>query len=163
MDMGMSSPSATRRHLIAAVVLCALAAAALYPFCGLVFGCGCTAMGLGGDLHCNVHRPWGPHCPWCEHPALGTMGLLLTLAGQGLVYVKVWRRARSAATAGAAAVLAFPLAALLAALVTWLPTDYPDFLGRATRRAWGLPPGPIRCVRPEPPPAAEAGGPEVPP
>jgi hypothetical protein len=156
----MPSSSPTKRHVIASLVLGALAAVALYPICDLVYQCGCTAMGLGGDVHCNVHRPTGPHCPWCEHPALGTVGLALTLAGQALVYLSVWRRAHSVAAAGFAAALGFPLAALLAAFLTWLPTDYPDFLGRGTRRAWGFRGGPIRCIRPQPVlPRAEAGAP----
>lgn len=137
------------RHVLAALVLCGLAAAMLYPFCGLVFRCGCTAMWLTAATHCNVHHPTGPHCPWCEHPGLGTVGLVLALVFQGFLYVLVFRRARSAAAAGFAAVLFFPLAALLAALLTWLPTDYPHFMARETRQRLGLPDGPIRCVRPE--------------
>lgn len=146
------------RHVIAALVLCGLAAAVLYPFCGLVFRCGCTAMWLTSAAHCNVHRPTGPHCPWCEHPGLGTVGLVLTLVFQGLLYMTAFRRSRSAAASGFAAMLFFPLAALLAALLTWLPTDYPHFMGRETRRSLGLPDGPVRCVRPEPAvPRAETG------
>jgi len=146
------------RHVIAALVLCGLAAAALYPFCGLVFRCGCTAMWLTADAHCNVHRPTGPHCPWCEHPGLGTVGLVLTLVFQGLLYLRVFGRSRSATASGFAAVVFFPLAALLAALLTWLPTDYPHFMGSETRRRLGLPDGPVRCFRPElAVPRAEAG------
>jgi hypothetical protein len=140
------------RHVVAALVLCALAAAALYPFCGLVFRCGCTAIWMTAASHCNVHHATGPHCPWCEHPGLGTVGLFLTLVIQALLYVTVLQRSRSAATAGFASVLSFPPAALLAALLTWLPTDYPHFLGQDARRTLGLPDGPLRCVRPEPPP-----------
>ncbi len=137
------------RHFGAALLICALAALALYPFCGLAFRCGCVAMGMGGEAHCNVHRPVGPHCPWCEHAGLGTVGLVLTLLAQAMVYARVFRRSRSEATAGFAAALAFPLAALLAAFLTWLPTDYPHFLGHESRRRIGLPAGPIRCLRPE--------------
>ena len=138
------------RHLLAAVALIALAGAALYPFCGLVFRCGCVAMGWGGAAHCNVHGALGPHCPWCEHPWLGNVGLVLTLTAQGFLYRAVFRRSRSALTAGFAAALAFPLPALLAAFITWLPTDYPHFLTLGTRAALGLPEGPIRCLRPGP-------------
>jgi hypothetical protein len=136
------------RHLLPAIALFALAGVALYPFCGLVFRCGCVAMGLGAAAHCNVHAPLGPHCPWCEHAWLGTVGLLVTLALQGLLYRGVFQRSRSPVTAGFAAALAFPLAASVAALLTWLPTDYPHFVGHGTRAALGLPAGPIHCVRP---------------
>ena len=138
------------RHLLPAFVLFALAGAALYPFCALVFRCGCVALWMGAGTHCNIHGSAGPHCPWCEHAWLGTLGLVLTLAAQGLLYRAVFRRSRSPLTAGLAAALAFPLTALLAAFLTWLPTDYPHFLRHGTRAALGLPGGPIHCVRPGP-------------
>lgn len=137
-----------RRHLLPAFALFALAGVALYPFCGFLFRCGCMAMGMGGAAHCNVHASAGPHCPWCEHAWLGTAGLVLTLAFQGALYGGVFRRSRSAATAAFSAAVAFPLAASVAALLTWLPTDYPHFLRHGTRAALGLPAGPIPCVRP---------------
>jgi hypothetical protein len=138
------------RHGASALALFGLATAALYPFCGLAFRCGCVAMGWGGAERCNVHGSAGPHCPWCEHPGLGTVGLLLTLSAQGLVYLGGFRRSASAATATFAAALAFPLAALLAAFLTWLPTDYPHFLAKGARASLGMPAGPVRCVRPGP-------------
>jgi hypothetical protein len=150
------------RHLVTAILASVLAAVALYPFCGFVFRCGCTAMWLGAAAHCNVHRPAGPHCPWCEHLALGTAGFLLTLAFQLLVYLPLFRRSRSEPAAGFAALVAFPAAALLAAFLTWLPTDYPHFLGRGARGALGLPDGPVRCVRPAPPPPRTAETPVSP-
>ena len=76
--------------------------------------------------------------------------MVLTLVAQGLLYGVVFRRARSPVTAGVAAALAFPLAASLAAFLTWLPTDYPHFLGHGTRAALGIPAGPIHCVRSAP-------------
>jgi hypothetical protein len=148
---------AAARHVLVFVGLSVLAALALYPFCGFVFGCGCVMAGLGGAARCNVHHPTGPHCPWCEHAWLGMVGLVLILAVQAVAYALVIRRGRSAAAGAFAAVLAFPLAAVLGAFLTWLPTDYPHFLGRDTRSAWGLPAGPLRCIRPElRPPRAEA-------
>ena len=138
------------RHFLAAIALLALAGAALYPFCGLAFRCGCEAMWMGAAEHCNIHAAVGPHCPWCEHAWLGTVGLVLTLVAQGLLYGTVFRRSRSAVTAGFAAALAFPAAALLAAFLTWLPTDYPHFLTHGLRATLGLPAGPLRCVRPGP-------------
>src|SRR5262245_8739685 len=103
-------------------------------------------MGLGLAERCNVHLPSGPPCPWCEHPGLGTVGFVLTLGLQAFVYGATWRRSRSEPAAAFAGLLAFPVAALFAAFLTWLPTDYPHFLARGTRASLGLPAGPVRCV-----------------
>ncbi len=136
------------RHLPALLVAGLAACVFLYPLCGLAFRCGCEAMWLGAAEHCNVQRPMGPHCPWCEHAALGALGFVLTLAFQALAYTYAWRRFRSGLAAGFAALLALPAAAVLAAFLTWLPTDYPHFLTHDLRPRLGLPDGPIRCVRP---------------
>ena len=136
------------RHLPGVVAATVAAGVFLYPLCGLAFRCGCAMMGLGGAEHCNVQRPVGPHCPWCEHPSLGTLGFVLTLALQAVAYVYVWGRSRSAISAGSAGLLALPAAAVLAAFLTWLPTDYPHFLAKGARPRLGLPNGPVPCVRP---------------
>jgi hypothetical protein len=136
------------RHLPAAVAAGVVAGVFLYPLCGLAFRCGCEMMWMAAAEHCNVHRPVGPHCPWCEHAALGTLGFVLTLALQAFAYLYTWRRSRSAIAAGFAALLTLPAAAVLAAFLTWLPTDYPHFLVYDVRPRLGLPDGPVRCVRP---------------
>jgi hypothetical protein len=107
-------------------------------------------MWMGAAAHCNVHAAMGPHCPWCEHSGLGAAGMVLTLVAQALLYGAVFRRVPSPVTAGVAAALAFPLAAALAAFLTWLPTDYPHFLRQEVRAALGIPGGPIHCVRSAP-------------
>ena len=38
------------------------------PYCGMLFGCGCTYNWLGGWDGCNVHNRHGPQCPWCSIP-----------------------------------------------------------------------------------------------
>jgi hypothetical protein len=40
----------------------------LLPMCGLIFQCGCSNLWSGRDLHCNIHDPAPPHCPWCIAP-----------------------------------------------------------------------------------------------
>ena len=40
----------------------------LLPMCGLIFQCGCTYLWAGRDLHCNIHDPAPPNCPWCIAP-----------------------------------------------------------------------------------------------
>jgi hypothetical protein len=76
------------------------------------------------------------------------VGFVLTLALQAGAYAYAWRRSRSGLAAGFAALVALPAATVLAAFLTWLPTDYPHFLAKDLRPALGLPDGPIRCVRP---------------
>jgi hypothetical protein len=154
---GRLTVKALGTHGAALVALALLASFALYPFCGFVFGCGCVMSGFEGATHCNVHRPSGPHCPWCEHAWLGMTGMVLIFIGQAIVYFLVYRRSRSTAAAGFAGLLAFPLAATLGAFLTWLPTDYPHFLAFDARASWGLPDGPIRCVRPGQPLPRTAG------
>jgi uncharacterized membrane protein len=40
----------------------------LLPICGLIFQCGCTYLWSGRDIHCNIHAPAPPNCPWCIAP-----------------------------------------------------------------------------------------------
>jgi hypothetical protein len=40
----------------------------LLPMCGMIFQCGCSYLWNGRDLHCNIHHPVPPHCPWCIAP-----------------------------------------------------------------------------------------------
>jgi hypothetical protein len=40
----------------------------LLPMCGMIFQCGCSYLWAGRDLHCNIHHPAPPHCPWCIAP-----------------------------------------------------------------------------------------------
>lgn len=115
----------------------------MYPLCGALFRCGCVALWSGAAERCNVHAGHGPHCPWCEHPALGAAGFGLTVAAQSLAFSLARRRGASAAASTAAAVAALPLAVLLAGGATWLVTDYPHFVVEDARQRLGLPPGPI--------------------
>lgn len=124
----------------------AITAVALYPLCAILHRCGCRAPGQGGAAACNVRNESGPHCPWCEHPALGGAATLGTVGAQGLVFRALRRSGRSARTAGLGAILALPPAVVLAGALAWLPTDYPHFLGEDTRSRWGVPNGPIRSV-----------------
>lgn len=127
-------------------IVVAFTALALYPLCAILHRCGCRAPWAGGAAVCNVRNATGPHCPWCEHPALGGVATLGTLGAQGLVFRALRRRGRSSWIAGVGATLALPPAVLLAGALAWLPTDYPHFLGEDTRSRWGLPNGPIRSV-----------------
>lgn len=61
------------------VVLVVLASLGLLliPFCGMLFGCGCTWLWDGAASHCNIHHPGPPDCPWCAHR--GIAGSVATL------------------------------------------------------------------------------------
>lgn len=50
------------------LALFVLLAIFLLPLCGTIFQCGCTYLWSGRDLHCNIHDPATPNCPWCIAP-----------------------------------------------------------------------------------------------
>ena len=72
--------------------------------------------------------------------------MLAIYAGQWLVFRALQRRGAAWWSAAAASLAAFAPLALLAGMLTWLPTDYPHFLMRHARQRLGLPEGPISCV-----------------
>ena len=115
------------------------------PFCALLHRCGCVAPWLGGEVHCNVHAPSGPHCPWCEHPILGAAALGLTLTAQAGVFASARRRGASLSAAAVASAASLPVAIAGVALLLWLPTDYPHLLVRGARARLGIPSGPVPC------------------
>jgi hypothetical protein len=130
-----------------ALVVLLSASVFLYPLCHVVFRCGCGAVWGAAATHCNVHAPHGAHCPWCDQPGLGTVGFLLTLAGQGTVFALVRRRKGSVLAATVVAVAALPLAVVSSAGVCWLATDYPHFLVADARGRLRIPAGPLTTVR----------------
>lgn len=131
--------------LLAFVALAAVTAAALYPLCNLLHRCGCVALWAGGAAACNVHAAVGPHCPWCEHPALGALAMLGILGSQALVLRALSRRGAPLGVAMAGALASLAPALLLTGAVLWLVTDYPHFLAFHTRTRLGVPGGPVSC------------------
>jgi hypothetical protein len=133
--------------LAGAFVVLAVTSVLLYPLCHQVFRCGCRTMWGGAADHCNVNAKEGPHCPWCDDVRLGAFGYLATLGLQAAVFaVGRWRRV-SIASSTLAAVVALPVAVLLAGGVTWLLTDYPHLVVKDARDRLGVPAGPVRTVR----------------
>jgi hypothetical protein len=131
----------------AALVVLAVTSVMLYPLCHQVFRCGCETMwGAAGD-HCNIRAKQGEHCPWCEDLRLGALGFGLTLALQAGAFVLVRSRTASLGSATIGALVALPLAVLVAAAVCWLVTDYPHLVAKDARSRLGIPAGPIRTVR----------------
>jgi hypothetical protein len=134
-------------------VLLAIAAVTMVlfePICGALHRCGCRAPWSGGKTYCNVKQAVGPHCPWCEHRALGGVAVALVLGGQLLVFRFALGRA-GLAGAAAAALVALPLLSVPAGAIAWLPTDYPHFLVENARGRLGLPAGPFHCYGSGPP------------
>ena len=127
------------------LVVAAVSAVLLTPVCGALHRCGCRALWVGGESHCNVRVAGVEHCPWCEHRALGALAAALIVGGQlGVYWIGRGRFGPAAATAAALVALA-PLSVGVGVLL-WLLTDYPHFLATGARSSLGLPDGPIRCV-----------------
>jgi hypothetical protein len=137
------------RRWVSLGVFLALATAtgvALLPLCGVLHRCGCRAPWAGGESHCNVHNSEGPHCPWCEHRALGGLAAAGTIGGQGLAFLLVRRRGGPLRRSALAAVGVLPVSLLVSGAAAWLLTDYPHFLVENARERLGVPKGPLRCV-----------------
>lgn len=118
---------------------------AYMPFCALVHRCGCSWPWAGADAHCNVHQASGPHCPWCEHQALGAAAGLGILGGQSLVFARLRRRGLSPGVSALGAAASFIVIAPLTASLLWIPTDYPHLFRHDARAQLGLPAGPVHC------------------
>jgi hypothetical protein len=119
---------------------------ALLPLCGVLHRCGCRAPWAGGESRCNVHDAEGPHCPWCEHKALGGLAAAGTIGGQGVAFLLVRRRGGSVGRSTLAAVGALPVTLLVSGGAAWLLTDYPHFAFENARERLGVAKGPLRCV-----------------
>ena len=86
------------------------------PWCGVLFGCGCTWLWAGLARFCNIHRAAGPHCPWCMHGAAIFMLAAAAIAvAQSAAVVWLQRRGRGWVMATLAGVAAFFPAGFLAA------------------------------------------------
>lgn len=131
---------------MAAVLLAS--AIAYMPFCDLAHRCGCTWPFAGADARCNVHAASGPHCPWCEHWALGAASALAIGGGQVLVFRRLRRRSFSVMASALLAAASFVVIAPVATTLLWIPTDYPHLFQRDAREGLGLPAGPLPCHAP---------------
>ena len=132
--------------LAAFLGVAAATSVALLPLCALLHRCGCRAPWAGGLDHCNVRNARGPHCPWCEHQALGALATGGTFGGQGLAFLAVRRRKGTTTRSVLAAVAALPVSLLVSGAVAWLATDYPHFIVQDARARLRIPDGPLRSV-----------------
>ena len=109
------------------------------PICGALHRCGCQAPWSGGKTYCNIKQATGPHCPWCEHPALGGVSAALMLGGQLWFRLALGRLALAGPQAP-------PSSRFLRAVVAGGspgPTDYPHPRPRRPRSS-----GPARRADP---------------
>jgi len=128
-----------KRTLAVIAVAVALTVFLFTPFCGLVHRCGCRF----SESRCNISNETGPHCPWCEHRALGVAVLAGVLLTESAV---AWAtRKKPLATQGAAVAFSLPVAGFVLSALAWLPTDYPHFVVLEARSMLHLPSGPIAC------------------
>jgi hypothetical protein len=133
---------------VASVLLAS--AIAYMPFCAVVHRCGCSWPFAGADARCNVHAASGPHCPWCEHWALGASAALAIGGGQVLVFRRLRRQSFSVTASALGAAASFVVIAPIAATLLWIPTDYPHLFQLDARRGLSLPAGPVHCHAPPP-------------
>jgi hypothetical protein len=133
------------RSLLALGAVLLASSLSYMPFCALAHRCGCSWAWAGGGAACNVRHASGPHCPWCEHRALGAAAGLGILGGQSLVFAWLRRRGHSRGASALGAAGSFVVIAPLAAALLWLPTDYPHLFGLDARSRLGLPSGPLHC------------------
>lgn len=121
---------------------------AYMPFCSVAHRCGCSWAWAGADAACNARHAAGPHCPWCEHRALGAIAGLAILGGECWVFQRLRQRGCSPIRAGLGAAASFTVIAPVTATLLWLPTDYPHLFLRDARTRFGLPAGPVHCDAP---------------
>lgn len=90
--------------------------------CDLIYQCGCQSLWAGAAEHCNVHVAGVKHCPFCAHGNTGYASVLaLVLIPQFLIS---WRYRWNWRIRLIVAVLVFPAATVLAAVVMGLADGY---------------------------------------
>jgi len=102
-----------------AAVTCAF----LVNLCNAVYRCGCRSWWAGAAAHCNIHIPAAKHCPWCSLGALGFALVLAAILGPQL-WLSLYPRQWPWPLRLFLALLAFPIAGALVALLTGQLTGY---------------------------------------
>jgi len=117
------------------------------PFCGLLHRCGCRPLGWGAESLCNVNNPSGPHCPWCEYPALAGSVFVAVVVVELGVFRALRRREVGLLKSVVGALATMPVTGVMAGALAWAPTDYPHFIVLDLRAKLALPRGPIACCK----------------
>ena len=95
----------------------------LVNLCNAVYRCGCRSWWAGAAAHCNIHTPAAKHCPWCSLGAAGFAVVLAAILGPQL-WLSFYPRRWPWPLRLLLALLAFPIAGTLVALVTGRLTAY---------------------------------------
>jgi len=132
--VGQAAGRRDRSRRPATIATLGVAAILVTPYCGLLFGCGCSWPWSGLAAQCSFFHPQSRIvCPWCEHVFAGIASVLLSAASAALIAAKTGlskslsqRSAIVVRTLIATAV--FLLVATIAGWVTAVATEYPGFL-----------------------------------
>jgi len=117
------------RFSVSFLVIAAAAYWTVLPFCGLLYGCGCTFE--SGIRYCNIFITGQPHCPWCQ---LGTLAFWSVFAGNlaltaPVIWIGLSRIQNSFSVGLASGAAGYLLWASLAGLVLALYFGYPALYG----------------------------------
>jgi len=119
-------PLGSKRFLLLAAVAVVSASVLMPPVCNLVLKCGCSWLWTTAAAHCNIHNAAPPHCPWCNHGALGYyLPYAGFIAGQLLVGALALRFTGHLVLAVLMTVVAILPVGYLMGLVTFRLVHYP--------------------------------------
>ena len=119
-------PLGSKRFLLLAAVAVVSASVLMPPVCNLVFKCGCSWLWTTAAAHCNIHNAAPPHCPWCNHGALGYyLPYAGFIAGQLLVGALALRFTGHLVLAALMTVVSILPVGYLMGLVTFRLVHYP--------------------------------------
>ena len=122
-------PLGSKRFLLLAAVAVVSASVLMPPVCNLVFKCGCSWLWTTAAAHCNIHNAAPPHCPWCNHGALGYyLPYAGFIAGQLLVGALALRFTGHLVLAVLMTVVAILAVGYLMGLVTLRFVHYPHLI-----------------------------------
>jgi hypothetical protein len=101
-------------------------------FCATVFQCGCASLWAGADARCNVHLAGSHHCPWCANGLAASIVPWSLIAAVQAV-ISFWPRSMPAARRLIFAVMAFPAAGAVIAVLYGLISAYWNGSGPRTQ------------------------------
>jgi|GEM_PF-554370 len=132
--VGQATERRNRSGRPAAIATLGIGAILVTPYCGLLFGCGCSWPWSGLAAQCSFFQPESTIvCPWCEHALAGIASVLLSAVAGALIAAKIGlNTSLSRRSAIVVRILigtaVFLLVGTAAGWATATATDYPKFL-----------------------------------